>query len=52
MFLGGPQILGRVHRPQYRVVGGKLVEAVHEAGERFLAADGFVERTRRPGGFG
>ena len=44
MLLGGPQVLGRVYRPQHRIVGGKLVKAVYEAPEGLFPADGFEER--------
>ena len=41
--LGGAEVLLRVHRPQHRVLGDALVEAVHEAPEGLLAADLLVE---------
>ena len=39
----GPEVLLRVHRPQQRVLGDALVEAVHQAPEGLLAADLLVE---------
>ena len=41
--LGRAQVLLRVHRPQQRVLGDALVEAVDEAPEGLLAADLLVE---------
>src|SRR5699024_3342806 len=41
--LGPGEVLLGVHRPQLGIVGDALVEAVHEAREGLVTADGLVE---------
>src|SRR5262249_19611785 len=46
VLLGRPQILARVDPPELRIGGNALVEGMHQAAERFLAADRLVEADR------
>src|SRR5580693_9091020 len=46
VLLGRAQILRRVHRPQYGILGDALVEPVDQAGEGLLPAHRLVEAGR------
>src|ERR1700683_4477345 len=46
MLLGGPEVLGRVYRPQYRILHHALVEPVDQAAEGLFPAYGLVEAGR------
>src|ERR1700760_1240256 len=47
--LGRREVLGRVHRPQLRILGHQLVKAVHQPVEELITADRLVEGARGRG---